>query len=89
MVSSSEAIRKFERMFPGIKYENDMFEKDLLAGWRMTAEHNRQWRDKQRSEEIAQNLNNWERVIIGTYHYDFENGKETYIPADKKSNKKQ
>lgn len=87
-MGGSEAIRKFERLFPGIKREEDMFYRDTLAEWRTTAERNRRQRDKERSDEIAQNLNKWKREIIGIYHYDLENETETYIPADRKSNKK-
>lgn len=83
-MSGSDVIRKFERMFPGIADEERTYGNDLLAEWRTEAERRRRLRDQNKSNEIAQNLNNWERTIIGTYHYDFKNGKETYIPADKK-----
>lgn len=83
-MSGSDVIRKFERMLPGLAATNREFENDILADWRTAAERNRRHKEQQTSAEIAENMSNWWSILIGTYHYDFKNGTETYTPAPKK-----
>lgn len=68
------STRRFDRMFPGIRNEEQQYEQTLLAEWHMQAESQRKNKQRETSEDI------W--TILGTFVYDFEKGTEKFIKSE-------
>lgn len=71
---SGHTRRMFERMFPGIKEDEDRHYKTTLANGRLAA-------DKELQDRHNQLTSNIKQKIIWTITYDFENGTEIYTPT--------
>lgn len=76
---SGNARRNFERMFPGIKEDEDRHLRTTLAQGRAAADRELQ----QKHNELTSNIE-WELIWI--FVYDLENSTEEYIPTTKKEN---
>lgn len=87
-MGKSDINRKFERMFPGIKEDEDRHYKTTFAEGPLAADRERQHRQDEVYQTLKKEENDEWYICLGRVRYDFKNKTETFIPASTKTEEK-